>query len=191
LKNDMSKEFTEEERTILFPIVLREYNPAYPQWFTEEKANIERLVGTENIVRISHIGSTAVPDLLAKPTIDILLEITDNADVDALIAAMPSEYICLTASALTMPTPPPHLLILKGYTPTGFVEKVYHIHVRYLGDWDEPLFRDYLISHPETAVQYATLKRKLFERFEHDRDGYTKAKGAFIKDCGFVYHDRG
>ena len=84
----MTIEFTNEERAMLFPIVLREYNPAYPQWFAEEKANIERLVGAENILRISHIGSTAVLGLLAKPTVDILLEITDNADVEALIAAV-------------------------------------------------------------------------------------------------------
>ena len=180
-KEEHSFEITTEERAALFPIILREYNPAYPQWFAEEKSNIERLVGVGNIVRISHIGSTAVPGLLAKPTVEVLLEIADNADVEALIAAMPSEYICLTGSALTMPTPPPHLCILKGYTSTGFAEKVFHIHVRYSGDWDELHFRDYLVAHPETAEQYAALKRELFERFEHDRDGYTEAKGDFIR----------
>jgi GrpB-like predicted nucleotidyltransferase (UPF0157 family) len=74
------------------------------------------------------------------------------------------------------------LCIIKGYTDTGFAEKVFHIHVREVGDYDEPIFRDYLIAHPDTAGEYAALKRKLKTEYEHDRDGYTAAKGAFIKD---------
>lgn len=88
-----------------------------------------------------------------------------------------------------MPIPPPHLMFLKGYTPTGFAEKVYHIHVRYQpqevscgGDWDELYFRDYLVAHPEIAEEYAALKRRLFKEFEFNRDGYTDAKSAFIKE---------
>ena len=82
-----------------------------------------------------------------------------------------------------MPTPPPHLMFLKGYMPDGFGEKVYHIHVRYPDGediTDKLLFRDYLVSHPEAVAEYADLKRKLFKDYEHDRDGYTKAKSAFI-----------
>lgn len=81
-----------------------------------------------------------------------------------------------------MPTPPPHLLFLNGYTPTGFAKKVYHIHVRYPGDWDELYFRDYLIAHPETATEYAALKHCLLKDYEHDRNGYTKAKTEFIRN---------
>jgi GrpB-like predicted nucleotidyltransferase (UPF0157 family) len=79
-------------------------------------------------------------------------------------------------------------MFLKGYLPDGFAEKVYHIHVRYLRDsanhtmiWDELYFRDYLIGHPETAAEYAALKARLHKDFEHNRDGYTNAKTAFIR----------
>jgi len=72
-------------------------------------------------------------------------------------------------------------MFLKGYTSTGFAEKVYHIHVRYPGDWDELYFSDYLIAHPETAAEYAALKTKLHKNFKHNRDGYTEAKTAFIR----------
>jgi Uncharacterized conserved protein len=139
------------------------------------------LIGTENIARISHFGSTSVPGLMAKPTVDILLEIKDYANVSKLIDALPSpEYICLNPP--DMPTPPPHLMFLKGYLSDGFAKKVYHIHVRYPGDWDELYFRDYLIAHPETADEYAALKARLHKGFEHDRDGYTEAKTAFIRE---------
>ena len=172
-------EMTGEERAKLFPIVLSEYNPAWPEWYAEEKTRLIRLIGGENIVRITHIGSTAVPGLTAKPTVDILLETAESTDVEKLIAALPDhEYVCLRQQ--TIPTHD-RVLFYKGYTDTGFAEKVFHIHVRNPGDWDEPHFRDYLIAHPEAADAYAALKRRLKEQFEFDRDGYTNAKGAFIK----------
>ncbi|MCL2487073.1 MAG: GrpB family protein [Oscillospiraceae bacterium] len=174
-------QLTDEQRARLFPIILSNYNPAWPQWFAEEKANLERLIGAKHIVRTTHYGSTSVPGLTAKPTVDILLEISEDADLSQLIAALPApEYICLNPPS--MPSPPPHLMFIKGYTSTGFAERVYHIHVRYPGDHDEVYFRDYLIAHPEAAAAYAALKRELRQKFEHDRDGYTAAKGGFIRE---------
>jgi GrpB-like predicted nucleotidyltransferase (UPF0157 family) len=141
---------------------------------------LEKLIGTENIARISHFGSTSVPGLTAKPTVDILLEIKEDSNVSKLIDALSSpEYICLNPP--DMPTPPPHLVFLKGYTPIGFAEKVYHIHVRYPDDWDQLHFRDYLIANPVTAAEYAALKRRLFNEYEFNRDGYTAAKSAFVR----------
>jgi GrpB-like predicted nucleotidyltransferase (UPF0157 family) len=175
------KDSFEKERAALYPIILREYNPDYPAWFEEEKDNLIQLIGMEKIVRIRHIGSTSVPGLLAKPTIDIMLEIADNTDIDTLITSLHEpEYICLNPP--TTPTPPPHITFIKGYTATGFAERVFHIHVRYKGDWDEPLFRNYLIAHPDTAAEYAELKRGLFGEFVHNRDGYTYAKTEFINN---------
>lgn len=173
---------TDQQRLArIYPVILSEYNPAWPGWFAEEKANLERLIGVEDIARISHFGSTSVPGLLAKPTVDILLEIREYTQADYLIAALSSpEYICLNPP--DMPTPPPHLMFLKGYLPDGFAEKVYHIHVRYLGDPDEFYFRDYLIAHPDVAAEYAALKRRLFQDYEHDRNGYTEAKTDFIRE---------
>ncbi|MFX4261478.1 GrpB family protein [Pelotomaculum propionicicum] len=72
-------------------------------------------------------------------------------------------------------------LFMKGYTPEGFKGQVYHVHVRYSGDWDELYFRDYLISHPDVADEYGKLKLELKNRFEFDRDAYTDAKTDFIK----------
>jgi len=173
---------TEQERLArLYPIILSEYNPAWPEWFAEEKANLERFIGTENIAGIHHFGSTSVPGLTAKPTVDILLEVADTVDIEELIALMPMEYICLRKEGNSL-SEHDKIMIIKGYTDTGFADKVYHIHVRYPGDWDELHFRDYLIAHPEAAAEYAVLKRSLFEDYEHDRDGYTAAKGEFIKE---------
>jgi len=170
-----------ERQARIYPIILSEYNPAWPQWFAEEKANLERLIGIENIAQINHFGSTSVPGLTAKPTVDILLEIAETVDIEELIASLPNkEYICLRKEGNSL-SEHDRVMFLKGYLSDGFADKVFHIHVRYPGNYDELYFRDYLISHPEAAVEYTDLKRNLFKDYEHDRDGYTAAKGAFIK----------
>lgn len=139
---------------------------------------IEKSIDTDNIARISHYGSTAIPGLPAKPTIDVLLEIKDDTDSEKLISAMQG------AGYIYSPQPDnaaPHMMFMKGYTPEGFKGQAYHVHVRYSGDWDELYFRDYLISHPDAADEYGKLKLELKSRFEFDRDAYTNAKTDFIK----------
>ena len=176
------QETDEERQARIYPIILSEYNPSWSDWYAEEKVNLERLIGLESIARISHYGSTSVPGLTAKPTVDILFEIKENIDIEELIAALPSsKYICLRREGNSL-LEHDEVMIIKGYLSDGFTEKVYHIHVRYSGDWDELYFRDYLIAHLEAAAEYSELKRSLFKDYEHNRDGYTEAKGAFIKE---------
>ena len=167
-----------EELWTLFPIVLKEYNPDYPLWYTQEELTLVELIGDNRIRRINHIGSTAVPDLLSKPTVDILLEITQDCNVDKLIFTLEQNgYIC----TMQPNNPQPHLMFRKGYTSQGFAQRVFHLHIRYSGDWDELYFRDYLQLHPDISEQYGILKSELQQLFEHDRDGYTCAKTDFIK----------
>jgi GrpB-like predicted nucleotidyltransferase (UPF0157 family) len=130
----------------------------------------------ESFVRISHIGSTAVPGLLSKPTIDILLEVDESTDLEPFTEAL------LDAGYVVNTPRGDRILYLKGYTPQGFVGQAMHIHVRSSGDWGELYFRDYLIAHPETASEYAALKQTLLKQYEHDRDGYTDAKSEFIRN---------
>ncbi len=73
-KKDLN-EMSNEELWQLFPIILSPHNPEWPGRYKTEKELLIKTIGAENIVRINHIGSTAVPGLTAKPTIDILLEI--------------------------------------------------------------------------------------------------------------------
>ena len=61
-----------------------------------------------------------------------------------------------------------------------YAEKVFHIHFHRTGDNDEILFRDYLISHPDSAQSYERLKTSLLPKYTNDRDGYTAAKSDFI-----------
>ena len=169
---------TNEELWELFPIVLSVHNPIWVKNYLTEKPVLEKAVGIQNIVRMNHIGSTAIPSLIAKPTIDILLEIKDDTDNKRLISNMQSVgYIYSEQPS----NPAPHMMFMKGYTPQGFKGQVFHVHVRYSGDWDELYFRDYLLAHPEIADEYGKLKLELKKEYEHDRDGYTHAKTDFIK----------
>ena len=73
------------------------------------------------------------------------------------------------------------ILLNKGYTEQGFAEKVFHLHIRVVGDNDELYFRDYLRENHNVAKEYEHLKLNLWKKFEHDRDGYTDAKREFVK----------
>ena len=171
-------EMTDEQRSRLFPIILSEHQLRWQENFRKEKAVLEQAVGIENIVSINHIGSTAVPGLLAKPTIDILIEIKNDTDIKKLIENMQSVGYRYIAQPTT---PVKHIYFIKGYTPQGFKGQVFHVHIDYRGDWDELYFRDYLLMHPEIADEYGRLKLALQKKYEHDRDGYTNAKTDFIK----------
>jgi GrpB-like predicted nucleotidyltransferase (UPF0157 family) len=170
-------DMTNEERWRLFPIILREHDPEWKTMYLDEKKLLTDHIGERNIERISHIGSTSVTGLAAKPTIDILVEIKENTDLDKLTADIKAAGYIFSRQENN---PPPHMMFMKGYTPEGFRGQAFHVHVRYSGDWNELYFRDYLKKHPDTAAEYGRLKLSLKEEYEFNRDAYTAAKSEFI-----------
>ena len=173
------QEMTLEELWQLFPIELAEHDPMWADWYEEERAALHAALG-DAVQRIDHIGSTSVAGLLAKPIVDILLQVAPECDTAWLYAQLEQDGWLLMAE---QKTPDEQSDWNKGYTPQGFAEKVFHLHVRQSGDWDELYFRDYLAAHPEAAEQYAALKRALLVEHKYNRDAYTEAKGAFVQAC--------
>ena len=172
-------EMTLEELWRLFPVILSAYNPDWQNWYRDESELLTRCFG-DRLKRIRHIGSTSVPGMLAKPTVDILLEAAPDCPPEKLReSGLRSGYMVMAETGGNAETY--RLDLCKGYTASGFAERVFHLHVRYLGDWDEPYFCEYLRHHPEVCREYAELKASLLPRFRHDRDGYTAAKGEFIR----------
>ncbi len=165
---------TLEELWALFPIILREHNSDYSKWYELEKDNIIGCVGLKNIKRINHIGSSSVKGLISKPTVDILMEIGRDSKMEQL------KVVLMNDGWILMNEGDKGLVFNKGYTPDGFSEKVYHLHVRYLGDWEELYFRDYLLVHRDVAEAYGEFKLSLLPKYRHNRDGYTEAKTDFI-----------
>lgn len=178
----MKKQLSEmslEELWLLFPIILKEHNIDYEKWYMEEKDKIIKCIGIQNIERISHIGSSAVKGLIAKPIIDILLEVNEESDVQWLKDLLENNgWTLMSVSAEGKPQM--KISFNKGYTSKGFADKVYHLHVRYLGDWNELYFRDHLIKYNEVADEYGKLKLSLLTKYKNNRDGYTEAKTDFI-----------
>lgn len=168
-------DMTLEELWALFPIILTEHQACWDAWYEQEKARLSGFLPHEN-VRISHIGSTAIRGIWAKPIVDILAEIPASlpmAGVKALLVQ--NGYICMSEQ-------PGRCSLNRGYTSEGFAKKVFHLHLRYAGDHDELYFRDYMNDNPPLAKQYEALKLSLWKRFEHDRDGYTNAKTDFVAE---------
>ena len=171
-------DMTNKELGGLFPIIIAEPDSRWPKLFEREKNKIRKALGKRNTIRIEHIGSTAIPRLKAKPTIDILLEVPGLMDSDGAIKKLKK----LGYHYIPKPeNPPPHMMFAKGYTIHGFKGQAYHIHVRYRGDWDELYFRDYLKSHLDVAREYGELKVRLSRTYRNDREAYTDKKNSFIK----------
>jgi len=175
-KKELSQ-MSDKELWRLFPIILSDHNPEWKAKYIEEERILKQRIG-DQIIRIDHIGSTAVPKLIAKPTIDILIQIKEDADKEKLICDIESlGYIYSPQPG----KPAPHMMFMKGYTFEGFHGQVFHLHVRHRGDWDELYFRKYLQFHPNAVEEYGKLKLLLKEKYEFDRDAYTNAKTEFIK----------
>lgn len=176
----MGKELSEmtlQELWELFPIFLTEHKAYWHVWYEQERLSLQNILPMSSIKRISHIGSTAINGIWAKPIIDILVEVKPGHELKEI------GNLVQAAGYVIMSSDNRRISLNKGYTPSGFAEKVFHLHLRYQNDNDELYFRDYLNENPDTARQYEELKLRLWPEYEHDRDGYTRSKTVFIKRC--------
>jgi GrpB-like predicted nucleotidyltransferase (UPF0157 family) len=160
----------------VIPVEIVPYDAAWPTRFEAERAVLLDVFRTVQ-VQIEHVGSTAVAGLGAKPVIDIMLGVDHLSAVELRIpdlVARGYEYI----SRYEPEFPERRLLSKPQWRPRAF-----HLHAveRSTPFWHRLLvFRDFLRWHGEVAVEYCELKKRLAAVFGHDRDGYARAKTAFI-----------
>jgi GrpB-like predicted nucleotidyltransferase (UPF0157 family) len=158
-------------------IQLHAYDASWPQAFLLERDRLLSLF-PQQFIDIQHIGSTAVPGLLAKPIIDILAGVESMAVARAL-----AEPLCLcgyTTSAEFNAT----LSERQWFMRWADGHRTHHLHIVVFGAelWNKHLgFRDALRARPELASRYALLKSQLAAQHTHDREVYTQAKGAFVQ----------
>jgi GrpB-like predicted nucleotidyltransferase (UPF0157 family) len=159
------------------PVVICDYDPRWTQRYRALRTPLAHALG-DLAVQIEHIGSTAVPDLAAKPTIDIVIRLRSVSDLPSAIERLARlgyahEGDFGIAGREAFATPP-------GYGP--------HDHHLYVcgPDWqgydDQIAFRDYLRAHAEVARAYADLKRLLAQTHRNNRAAYTNAKAGFVRD---------
>lgn len=157
-------------------VALRPYNASWPGRYMAERRRLLALLPT-TFIDIQHIGSTAVPELEAKPIIDILAGVASLVVAESL-----AERLCssgYTTSAEFNET----LTDRQWFMRWADGHRTHHLHVVVHGSsvWHQHLqFRDALRSNPQLAVDYARLKTELAARHAHDREAYTDAKSAFI-----------
>jgi GrpB-like predicted nucleotidyltransferase (UPF0157 family) len=178
-----SESFEDKLRRVLAErIEIVEYDPAWPAVFAAEAARLRPFFPPGCILRLEHIGSTAVPGLAAKPTVDILVGVDDlelvRREVVPRMEAAGYDYFWRPTSGDDVGPFYPWFI---GRDAAG--RRVSHVHVvtpGQEGQWERVAFRDHLRRHPETAAEYAALKRELAARLGDDREGYTDAKTEFI-----------
>ncbi|WP_366944818.1 GrpB family protein [Chamaesiphon sp. GL140_3_metabinner_50] len=143
--------------------------------FLAESQHLTMALG-ENMVNIYHIGSTSIPTIYAKPIIDILIEVKDLAKVDERDREIGSlGYVGMGE----------HGIVGRRFFRKDNAEglRTHHIHTFETGSpqIDRHLaFRDYLISHPETALEYSELKQQLAQKYPNDIESYMDGKAEFI-----------
>jgi GrpB-like predicted nucleotidyltransferase (UPF0157 family) len=147
------------------------YDPEWPTLYEMERERLEPLF---DALKIHHIGSTAVPGLLAKPIIDIVALVED---LDAPVAALiDSGYQYPWAFNGTLA----HRRFLC-YPRAS--HRTHHLHlVDDRAELERRLyFRDRLRTDQALATEYVALKRALAVRYPEDREAYTEAKAPFIR----------
>jgi GrpB-like predicted nucleotidyltransferase (UPF0157 family) len=73
-----------EMRPFSEKVLIVDYNAAWPDLFRSEAKKVSSVLGTRAL-QIEHTGSTSVPNLAAKPIIDMLLVVKDSADENAYV----------------------------------------------------------------------------------------------------------
>ena len=147
--------------------IFLEADPAWAGQFVMEAGAIQKALHPLQ-PRIEHFGNTAVPQLPAKPIIDILVMVEDVSIWPGLVAPLASlGYIYWSENPRT-----DRMFFVKGMPPFGRC-RTHHVHVSTPQDVSELVFRDWLREHPADAARYATLKRELAGRFKADREAYT------------------
>ena len=152
------------------------YNPSWPAAFVAVRQALATLLGPAART-IHHVGSTAVPGLVAKPVLDVLVEtpslgLIDEATPDLVERGYEArgEYGIEGRRYFSRAAAPGLKLHLHAFE-SGHERIAKHLR-----------FRDYLLAHPEEAARYARLKQELAIRYANDRDAYQEGKAAFIAE---------
>ncbi|HBV38781.1 MAG TPA: GrpB family protein [Erwinia sp.] len=155
-------------------VTIAAYDKQWPAMFEDESLLLKRTLG-HVIAQIHHVGSTSVPGLAAKPTIDILLEVVSLNALDTLNAAMArAGYRARGENGIPN----------RRYFTKGGEQRSHQVHAFATGDRQivrHLAFRDYLIGNQEAAERYTEVKRSAARASENDMHRYSTFKAGFIE----------
>jgi GrpB-like predicted nucleotidyltransferase (UPF0157 family) len=150
------------------------YDPDWPRRFDRERTLLERVLAPWLFGGVHHIGSTAVPGLVAKPIIDMMAGVRDFVAARAAISVLSGQGYAHA------PHRPEAYRFSKPPSPNWY-ECTHHLHLTEPGSdlWRERLaFRDALRADPALRDEYQALKERLARVHGADLPAYTADKGA-------------
>jgi len=155
------------------------YDPGWPEAFENEAIRLRGALGALAI-RIDHHGSTAVPELSAKPIIDIQISVR-------ALQPLAAYRDRLEAIGYTHVPHPDDAFAPFFHRPAEWPH-THHVHVVEAGGVEERrtlAFRDYLRDHSDVRREYEERKRTLAERVKGDdaasHEAYARAKSEFVE----------
>jgi GrpB-like predicted nucleotidyltransferase (UPF0157 family) len=156
------------------PVVLADYDPAWPERFAAEAERIRGALG-ERAVVLEHAGSTSVPGMAAKPILDVVLGVPDaTAEGDYVPALEAVGYVL----RIREPAWQEHRLLERP-------EPKVNLHV-FPADAPEIArmlrFRDLLRASPEAFELYLSTKRSLAARTWRHVQDYADAKDGVVDE---------
>lgn len=161
-------------------VALMPHNPEWDNIFQSEKKRLLKALG-KTVLDIQHVGSTAIPNISAKPIIDIAILVTSLGETGKRGGLMEKLGYYKKKEERK-----DRLLFIKGPEE----DRMVYVHIGD-GSSDEVremiLFRDHLLQNPAVAEEYMRMKQKLAGKYPHDRESYTAAKGEFIKQMLQVF----
>lgn len=158
------------------------YDAEWPMRFAKEEARLLRSLPADLVIRIDHIGSTAVPGLSSKPIIDVQVEVSDLERVRREVVPIMKD---LAYEFIWRPSIGEHGPFYAWFIKRNAKgERVFHVHMVEPDEASEDrlLFRDHLRAHPHEAQRYEALKQGLAHAHPDDRAAYTLSKTPFIAE---------
>jgi GrpB-like predicted nucleotidyltransferase (UPF0157 family) len=150
------------------------YDLSWPGRYERWRDRLDEQLGA-TAPRIEHVGSTAVPGLLAKPVIDIQISVPDLNDESRYVTQVEQAGVQLRSRDA----------LHRFFRPFAGQPRDVHVHVCQAGsDWEREhiLFRDYLRSHVDARDAYAKVKQEAAQVWSDDRIAYTEAKTGVVLD---------
>lgn len=157
------------------PIILEQHSPLWKRRFQEEKTLLQKTIPNYIEGGIEHVGSTAIPTILAKPTVDIMVGVV------SLELARPAIQHLSTIDYCYWPY---KSNVMHWFCKPSPESREFHLHLVPFQSplWEERiLFRNYLNQHLPVAKAYEQLKIQLWKRYPTDREQYSMGKSDFVE----------
>lgn len=167
----------EARRADATQVTLAPHDPAWAEMAAAEAVRLKGALG-DVLVTVHHMGSTAIPGIFAKPTVDLMPTVTSLAALEARRADIEALGY-LWRGEFGIPERRYCVLERDG-------KRVFHTHFFVDGHDNvarQLLFRDYLRAHRDEALAYEAIKREAAAANPWDSLAYNDHKSAWIRAC--------